>query len=86
MTDKKVNDGGQAFPRSYAYMNPEAGTAELKSIPGMSLRAWFAGMAMQGMLASRATISVQYKLDKEWTASEAVAYADALIAELEKGK
>lgn len=33
-------DGGQAFPR------PGGG------LPGMSLRDWFAGMAMQGKLAN----------------------------------
>jgi len=39
-----INDGGPAFPVPTDPLNP--GTN------GMSLRDWFAGMAMQGMLSN----------------------------------
>jgi len=46
-----IEDGGPAFPRS------ETGDAEVGQIdegaPGMSLRDWFAGMALQGLLAAQ---------------------------------
>lgn len=39
-----TNDGGPAFPF-------EGGEGRAAPFPGMSLRDWFAGMAMQGILA-----------------------------------
>lgn len=39
----KINDGGSAFPQR-AYGQPDQS-------PGMSLRDWFAGMAMQAIVA-----------------------------------
>jgi len=64
--DQLTNNAHQAFP-----CNVQAGTV---FSPGMSLRDWFAGMAMQGPLLS----------DKIWTsyefaAREAYAMADAMI-------
>lgn len=44
MTDK-IEDGGNAFP---ACGNPE----QDRFMPGMTLRDWFAGMALQGLCAS----------------------------------
>lgn len=44
MTDsKKIDDGGPAYPHGYS--------AQANSMPGMSLRDWFAGQALAGMLA-----------------------------------
>ncbi len=40
----KINDGGSAFPQR-AYGQPDQS-------PGMSLRDWFAGMAMQAIVGS----------------------------------
>ena len=47
--------------------------------PGMSLRDWFAGLAMQGLIANRGT--------SYWKDTPALAYtmADALLAERQKG-
>lgn len=73
METKVINDGGPAFPLSgdgpnVPYFNQ-----------GMSLRAYFAGQAMQGMLANP---------DKDYgisaLAEESVEHADALIAALAK--
>jgi hypothetical protein len=46
MTDTK--DGGPAFPRE-AYVNPNGTTIRTGS-DGMSLRDWFAGQALTGIL------------------------------------
>jgi hypothetical protein len=68
-TQQQIDDGGTAFPSSqYGFVAPDGHTT------GMSLRDWFAGMALQGPLLS----------DKIWTsyefaAHEAYAMADAMI-------
>lgn len=62
---------------------------------GMSLRAYFAAKAMQGVLIQSALLSAivlvkgneesfAAELDAELAAAKAVEYADALIAELNK--
>lgn len=58
-----MNDGGPAFPQ----------TAHVPS--GMSLREWYAGLAMQGMLASEAYIA------EIIIPAEAFKMADAMLAE-----
>jgi hypothetical protein len=73
-TQQPINDGGTAFP--HTTVNNMGGFVLQ---PGMTLRDWFAGMAMQGPLLS----------DKIWTsyefaAREAYAMADAMI-EARKG-
>lgn len=49
------DNSGPAFPRQrQEFINPQ--TRELHSIPyngGMSLRDWFAGMALQGLISNR---------------------------------
>lgn len=65
-----ADDGGPAFPVDSAGLRPCA---------GMSLRDWFAGMAMEGILARN--------LGRPLSDSVAIAfaYADAMIAERQKG-
>ena len=46
---KQIDDGGPAFP-SDNFGQPSA--------PGMSLRDWFAGMALQGAIASMSGVSI----------------------------
>lgn len=74
------HDGGPAFPVHTAL--------ELhQGLSGMSLRAWLAGMAMQGMLVNGFMPNQATKnLGKSPYnyASAAVEMADALISELEK--
>lgn len=77
MTDKP-NDGGPAFPFS---IHPEHGYGPGESInQGMSLREYYAGQAMAGLLASDDVTTP----DHDWIAGQAVEQADALIAELNK--
>jgi hypothetical protein len=60
-------------------------TANINQQTGMSLREYFAAKAMQGLLAAYAGKELLLPSD-ETAARKAVAYADALIAELNKPK
>ena len=76
-----INDGGPAFPLP-PITDPKTGEATclhqwgtyMENCAGMSLRAYFAGQAMVGLIASNADISTMN------AAHWAVAHADALIA------
>lgn len=48
---------------------------------GLSKREWFAGMALQGLLALH---SGEFPPDSNSAAKKSVEYSDALLAELEK--
>ena len=74
MTDTKIDDGGLAFPRASG-PEPRVNTATDYQ-EGMSLRAWFAGLAMQGLLTSGV----------DNVADRALYEADALIATLKEKK
>jgi hypothetical protein len=65
------DDGGFAFP-----------TGDQHNDPGMTLRDWFAGMALQGILASHPHRSTKDPGDD--TAHEACAWADRMIKERQK--
>lgn len=73
MSDKinPFNDGGPAFPVPY---NHEAA--------GMSLRDWFAGQALAGLLAARRSEGT----NGEWRAQMAYQQADAMLAAREEKK
>jgi hypothetical protein len=60
------NDGGQAFPAAHG------GTSSWHN--GMSLRDWFAGQALAGIIAA------QYDQVRSRDAEEAYQYADAMLA------
>ena len=68
----KPNDGGPAFP---------IGSGDMRDPMGMTLRDWFAGMALQGILAS----DVKQAIDCNIAAAWSVDHANALIAAL-RGK
>lgn len=54
MSDPQTNDGGAAFPTtpvSHGYPHDASGHGTGAS-PGMTLRDWYAGLAMQGFLAA----------------------------------
>lgn len=69
-----TNDGGPAFPCIYERVGED-------QCQGMSMRAYIATHALAGMLASDASEG-----DEADFARWSVEYADALLAELGKGK
>ena len=76
MTDK---DGGPAFP----FHNPYSA----ETFKGMSLRAYIATAALQGILAAKfasMVANVPASARYDCAAADAVLMADALIAELAK--
>ncbi len=76
----KPNDGGPAFPSDDEQWDDAVRRPVCRRHTGMSLRAYLAGRAMQGMLANpnRSPEGAYY------FASHAIRFADALIAELAK--
>jgi hypothetical protein len=68
-------DGGPAFPNTLKVTNEEY--AELR---GMSLRAYFAGQAMAGMVAGSRGLDIT----TAQFAKQSVVLADALIAALKE--
>lgn len=70
------DDGGPAFPGTW-WDRDSTGVAPRESYPGMTLRDWFAGMAMAAMLARRPG-ERPYGVDG---AIAAYNHADAMLAE-----
>ncbi len=79
---ENINDGGRAFP-VHPGSNPDGGNA------GMSLRDWFAGLALAGFactadeeLPMNDGESVDAALARYWAAQAKTAYiaADAMLA------
>ena len=77
-TENETNDGGPAFPTG------QLNRCDIE--PGMSLRDWFAGMALQGMLCANAPAmdEVSDKNVDAVLAREAYNSADAMLAERKK--
>lgn len=81
---EQINDGGSAFPKSAFYA---PGTVEdgLYNGPddGMTLRQWYAGLAMQGLIASASPNERSDEYFVNRAARMAYELADMMIA---KGK
>ena len=79
-----MNTGGPAFPSDWKEFHPLTGEQVVsEQFPGMTLRDWFAGRALEGDLANPA--------EGPWTAEQArtLAYrcykfADAMLTERNK--
>ena len=67
----KIEDGGPAYPIP---SDPRPGAYEAH--PGMSLRDWFAGQALAGMIARYFTGEQRHA----YAANDAYKFADAMIA------
>jgi len=78
-----MNDGGPAYPTTQTKHFPGMGSGSyVESEDGMSLRDWFAGMALQGWLASfGASAHVE---DIPALSGFSYEIADAMIAERSK--
>jgi hypothetical protein len=77
----KINDGGPAFPHVSRPVGH--GFSEQITTGGMSLRDWFAGQALTGMISS-APIVDRTAVDKPGWARVAFAFADAMLKAREK--
>lgn len=96
----KINDGGLAFPgirlQQVGYMSDHTGdpsddepTYADVPHPGMTLRDWFAGQALSGMLAHSTRYRPRDGAPANWheaIAQEAYEIADAMIASREVAK
>ena len=69
-------DGGPAFPM-YQWKRSGLLDSEVSMYPGMSLRDWFAGMALQGLLGN--PFLTQHNPTGNFV-KESYDYADALLA------
>ncbi len=76
LADKPCEDNrASAFPGPAIPIFDYDGLCGHKYIDGMSLREWFAGMAMQGILAARPPANVTYAI----TVKAAYLMADAML-------
>lgn len=68
------NDGGPAFPASH------------QAREGMTLRDWFAGLALQGYLAGRNSHRAEnpYNFEARQASESCYLYADAMLAVRER--
>lgn len=74
-----MKDGGPAFP-----ITAEQSSSGMIPMPGMSLRDYFAGLAMQGLIASGADANRGHDGYMVTVAKLAFRYADAMLAERDK--
>jgi hypothetical protein len=83
-----MNDGGPAFPVSWTEMDGPIGPGpQTVAIPGMSLRDWFAGNAMNRLLTVGGEAYIQDVPTgdlKFIMARKAYEMADAMIAERDR--
>lgn len=78
-----MNPNDPAYPGTapvHGFKDGEEATLGSRYIPGLTKREYYAGLAMQGLLASVSTVDWKY----EHYAIDSVRLADALIAELSK--
>jgi hypothetical protein len=77
MSEEKTNDGGQAYPTDGYYLGE---CSKEPSWHGMSLREWYAGMALHGVMSDMEGVFTE----PEKVAEYCFKYADAMIKEREK--
>ncbi len=77
-----MNTGGPAFPSVHWIGEGEVQGSQREVIhAGMTLRDWFAGMALQGMLARGPIPPDEPDLTADEYTDGAYAYADAMLTE-----
>ena len=86
-----MRDGGPAFPSPHTVVEESIGFPETrreyqKWSNGMTLRQWYAGLAMQALIASWSKIGNGWIPEREMAeiAKESHQLSDAMIAEGEK--
>jgi len=78
MKNEQINDGGQAFPIAY----PESHSIK---VSGMSLRDWFAGQALAGMIAKLPDIPLHDDDALFYIAKRSLMQADAMLEARKEG-
>jgi hypothetical protein len=82
------SDGGPAFPRAAHWSDGGSARFDHGAQDGMTLRDWFAGQALAGMLAyshvNPQRGNYHENCSVEGAAEDAYRYADAMLAEREK--
>ena len=73
----EIKDGGPAFPATIEM--PDGNFYKTITFPGMSLRDWFAGMAMEGFLAAPDIIKEAGMTFEESISKWSYQYADAML-------
>lgn len=75
------NDGGPAFPQTETLMNSGFPDIKVREVTGgMTLRDWFAGMALQGALASPLDVAGDhYQEKRDEVCRVSYDYADAML-------
>ena len=68
-----MKDGGQAFPKSGNYDEDQLNEFDSKDQDGMTLRDWFAGQALAGIIA------LDSDADPYGCARDAYLYADGML-------
>jgi hypothetical protein len=91
---KQINDGGPAFPGQWYDYQPTTGVQVVREQwPGLSLRDWFAGKALEGLLpklplvdqTGKLGIKVEDKIQHNADIAESCyCIADAMLAERER--
>lgn len=88
-----INNGGPAFPADPSWLDPRTRDESRQQAHGMSLRDWFAGKALAGLMANPGG-PIQANGMSGWgltncdvsaVAKYCYALADAMLAEREKG-
>jgi len=75
------NDGGPAYPHEKVTNRTGPVITKWKNYPGMSLRDWFAGMALQGMMSDS---RFREELKAIGVAKYSYTIADDMLQEREK--
>jgi hypothetical protein len=79
----KINNGGPAFPIT---LNSDETFVEMGKFDGMTLRDWFAGMALQGLISATNQDGDWTAADSSHTTAVAFLFADYMISEREKAE
>ena len=74
------DDGGAAFP--YAQRLPSGNIDTVHQNPGLSIRDWFGGMALQGLISDAPYDGEEMEV----IAQSAYAYADAMLTARKAGQ